>query len=103
MKQIVLDATARYESTMPKPWTIPLSEEEIDAMFKAIVGFQDRCRARVQAKFKLDQNRSREDKEKMLRNLYAAPDEESRALAKFIFAHRGTELTQPRPIGTTGP
>jgi len=47
LKQIVLDATARYESTMPKPWTIPLSEEEIDAMFKAIVGFQNRYRARA--------------------------------------------------------
>ena len=44
---------------------------------------QDRHRARggeIQARA----NRSREDHEKMLRNLQSAPDEESRALGKFI-------------------
>jgi transcriptional regulator len=85
LKQIVLDTTAKYESTMPKPWTIPLSEKEMDGMLKAIVGFKIDI-ARVEAKFKLGQNRSDEDQEKMLRSLQAAPDEESRALAKFILA-----------------
>jgi predicted FMN-binding regulatory protein PaiB len=42
----------------------------------------------VEAKFKLGQNRSREDQEKMLRNLQSAPDDQSRALAKFILAQR---------------
>ena len=85
LKQIVLDTTAKYESTMPKPWKIPLSENEIGQMLKAIVGFKIDI-VRVEAKFKLGQNRSREDQEKMLRNLHAAPDEDSRALGKFISA-----------------
>ncbi len=87
LKQIVLDTTAKYESGMPQPWTIPLSEKEIDEMLKAIVGFKIDI-SRVEAKFKLGQNRSREDQEKMLHHLEAAPDDESRALARFILAQR---------------
>ena len=87
LEQIVRDTTAKYESAMPKPWTIPLSEQEIAAMLKAIVGFKIDI-TRVEAKFKLGQNRSPEDQEKMVRSLEAAPDEESRALARFIRSQR---------------
>ncbi len=87
LKQIVLDTTAKFESTMPTPWKIPLSEQEIAVMLKAIVGFKIAI-TRVEAKFKLGQNRSREDQEKMLRHLEAAPDEESRALGRFILSQR---------------
>jgi transcriptional regulator len=87
LEQIVFDTTAKFESGMPQPWKLPLSEKEIAAMLKAIVGFKIDI-GRVEAKFKLGQNRSREDQGKMLRNLQSAPDEESRALAKFIVAHR---------------
>jgi transcriptional regulator len=83
LKQIVLDTTAKFESTRQTPWKIPLSEQEIAAMLKAIVGFRIEV-VRVEAKFKFGQNRSREDQEKMLRNLQAAPDDESRALGRFI-------------------
>ena len=87
LKQIVFDTTAKYESAMPKPWTIPLSDQEIDQMLKAIVGFKIEI-THLEAKFKLGQNRSREDQDKMVRNLLAAPDDESRALAQFIQAQR---------------
>jgi transcriptional regulator len=87
LKQIVLGTTAKYESSMSQPWKIPLSEKEIGQMLKAIVGFKIDIE-RVEAKFKLGQNRSAEDQEKMLRNLHSGPDEESRALAKFILAQR---------------
>jgi transcriptional regulator len=87
LKQIVFDTTAKFESPMPTPWTIPLSEQEITAMLKAIVGFKIDI-TRVEGKFKLGQNRSREDQDKMLRNLQNAPDAESRALAEFTLAQR---------------
>jgi transcriptional regulator len=87
LKQIVFDTTAKFESTMPTPWKIPLSEKEIVSMLKAIVGFKIQI-TRVEAKFKLGQNRSREDQEKMLHHLQTAPDDESRALSKFISASR---------------
>jgi transcriptional regulator len=87
LKQIVLDTTTKYESFMPQPWKIPLSEKEIAQMSKAIVGFKIDIQ-RMEAKFKLGQNRSREDQEKMLFKLQSAADDESRALAQFILAQR---------------
>jgi transcriptional regulator len=83
LKQIVYDTTQQYESPMPKPWAIPLSEEEFDAMGKAIVGFKIEI-TRVEAKFKLGQNRSQEDQASMLHALQNAPDTASRELADFI-------------------
>jgi transcriptional regulator len=83
LKKIVYDTTQKYESGMPSPWTIPLSENEVDDMAKAIVGFSIEI-TRVEAKFKLGQNRSKEDQEKMLGSLQAAPDRDSQALAEFI-------------------
>src|SRR5689334_11636882 len=85
LKEIVLDTTAKFESAMPQPWKMELSEEEIAGMLKAIVGFRIAI-TRLEAKFKLGQNRSPEDQAKMLRNLEAARDEESRALGRFIKA-----------------
>ena len=85
LKQIVLDTTQKFESVMPAPWKMPLSEQEIAGMLKAIVGFRIAI-TRVEAKFKLGQNRSPEDQAKMVSNLQAAPDEESRALGRFIAA-----------------
>jgi transcriptional regulator len=87
LKQIVYDTTANHESSMPQPWTLPLSEHEVDAMAKAIVGFKIDI-TRVEAKFKLGQNRSSEDQEKMLRALESAPDSGSRELAHFIAQQR---------------
>lgn len=90
LKRIVFDTTEKYESSMPKPWTIPLSEREIDGMLKAIVGFSIEI-TRVEAKFKLGQNRSQDDQDKMLNALQQATDVDSRQLAKFILEQRGTD------------
>jgi transcriptional regulator len=88
LKQIVLDTTLKYESGMSVPWTIPLSESEIDAMCKAIVGFSIEI-TRVEAKFKIGQNRSSEDRESMLRALQASSDAGSRGLAEFMLQQAG--------------
>lgn len=85
LRQIVLDTTQKFESAMPQPWKVPLSQQEVAAMLKAIVGFRIAIN-RVEPKFKLGQNRSPEDQAKMLRSLQAASDEESRALGRFIAA-----------------
>jgi transcriptional regulator len=86
LKKIVFDTTEKYESSMPKPWRIPLSEREVDAMLKAIVGFTIEI-TRVEAKFKLGQNRSQEDQESMLKALQQSTDSGSRDLAEFIRDH----------------
>jgi transcriptional regulator len=87
LKQIVYDTTAKYESSRPNPWRIPLSEAELDGMLKAIVGFSIKI-TRVEAKFKLGQNRSTEDQESMLRELQRSEDVASQELAQFIVRQR---------------
>ena len=83
LRKVVFDTTAKYESAMPQPWRIPLSEEELSKMLKAIVGFSIRI-TRVEAKFKLGQNRSTEDQQGMLRALQESKNCSDRELAKFI-------------------
>lgn len=87
LRQIVFDTTSKYESPMPKPWKIPLSEDEFDAMSRAIVGFAIEI-TRMEAKFKLGQNRSPQDQDKMLQALQNAPDAQSHELANFIERER---------------
>jgi transcriptional regulator len=86
MRRIVLDTTAKYESMMPRPWQIPLSENEMDEMLNAVVGFSIEV-TRVEGKFKLGQNRSREDREGLLRGLVSSPDAMNQELAAFIATH----------------
>lgn len=83
LRQVVFDTTARYESAMAMPWKIPLTESEIDKMLKAIVGFSIEI-TRVEAKFKLGQNRSTEDQASMLQALQQSPRSGDRELAEFI-------------------
>ena len=74
---------------MPQPWSIPLSEQELEKTLKAIVGFSIRI-TRVEAKFKLGQNRSTEDQESMLRALQRSDTPGDRELAEFILEQRST-------------
>ena len=87
LRQIVLDTTARYESGRDVPWKISLTESEIDKMLKAIVGFSIAI-TRVEAKFKLGQNRPAEDQEKMLKSLQASTRRDDNELAEFIAAQK---------------
>ena len=89
LRQIVYDTTTKYESAMPQPWSIPLSEQELEKMLKAIVGFSIRI-TRVEAKFKLGQNRSAEDQESMLHALQRSDTPGDRELAEFILEQRST-------------
>ncbi|MDB6146515.1 MAG: paiB [Spartobacteria bacterium] len=85
LQKIVYDTTDKYESGMPNPWKNPLTDAEIGAMLKAIVGFSIEITC-VEVKFKLGQNRSTEDQESMLQALQGAPDCASQELAQFIIA-----------------
>jgi transcriptional regulator len=87
LRKIVNDTTTKYESHRPVPWKITLPDTAIEAMLKAIVGFRIEI-TRIEAKFKLEQNRSQADQDGMLRDLQASPDLGSQELANFISAQR---------------
>jgi transcriptional regulator len=84
---VVYDTTDKYESGMAQPWKLPLTEEEIGRMLKAIVGFSIEI-TRVEAKFKLGQNRSPDDQQKMVQGLKSSGDPGSVELARFIEAEK---------------
>lgn len=80
----VLDATVeKHEAGLPNPWTPNLPEELKTKLHQAIVGFEIAI-TRIEAKFKLGQNRSKEDQEKMLQILQNSGDAESMRLAALM-------------------
>jgi len=83
VRKVVEDTTTKYEAKMAVPWALHLPDETVRALLKAIVGFTIRI-TRIEAKFKLGQNRSKEDQAGMLKALAASEDPGSRALAEFI-------------------
>lgn len=84
VRAILERLVARHEATThPEPWTASdLPPEYVDRMTRAIVGFEIQV-DRIEAKFKLGQNRSREDIEGVIAGLIDAGSSDSRALAEF--------------------
>jgi len=60
----VNELTRRFESGRPQPWTLQLSGERLDTMLGAIVAFR-LVIERVDAKFKLSQNRDANDRRRV--------------------------------------
>lgn len=80
----VLDALVqRFEGSRAAPWTFAMPQRERDAMIGAIVAFRIRI-DRVEAKFKLSQNRSRTDRLGVIDGLAAEPHAESHATADWM-------------------
>lgn len=77
----------------PVPWKVTLPEAALTTMLNAIVGFTIQI-TRIEAKFKLGQNRSQADQSGMLRDLQASLDPGSRQLASFISAQNATAKTE---------
>lgn len=70
----------------PSRWRKPEHADFLEKLLSGIVAFEMPL-ASVEAKFKLGQNRSAADQEKMLASL-SAGDDESQNLARFIEAYR---------------
>jgi transcriptional regulator len=77
------DLVARYEGGRAKPWHLQLEGRELAAMLDAIVGFRLTIE-RIDAKFKLSQNRSADDRERVITALRGEPYAESVATADWM-------------------
>jgi len=92
LRKVIEDTTTKYESKMPAPWRMPIPEDYIAGMMKAIVGFSVQVK-KVEAKFKLGQGRSTEDQLGVLAGLEQSGHLDSISLARFIRAQGGVGAT----------
>ena len=103
----VLDALIdRFENHRPAPWKLALSDRQRDAMMGAIVGFEMPIR-RIDAKFKLSQNRSRDDRLRVIEALgtrgEASSSNEIAFVRRKIFAPVSNLLFVVAGFGQTFP
>ena len=86
-KRALLDAMVqRYESARGKPWRLQLEGRALEAMLGAIVGFRLRVE-HIDAKFKLSQNRSAEDRDRVIARLRAEGYADADATAEWMEAY----------------
>ena len=76
----------RYEGMRERPWRLQLEGQALNAMLEAIVGFRLRVE-RIDAKFKLSQNRSGDDRERVITALRAEGYAEADATAAWMDAY----------------
>ncbi|MEP7327839.1 MAG: FMN-binding negative transcriptional regulator [Betaproteobacteria bacterium] len=80
----VLDALVhRFEHHRPAPWYFEMPPRQGDAMVGAIVAFRMRIK-RIDAKFKLSQNRSAEDRRRVVDGLRADQHADATATAAWM-------------------
>ena len=80
---IIAALVQRFEAARATPWTFKRDERERDALMGAIVPFRMRIR-RVDAKFKLSQNRTRDDRERVIAALRAEDYWQAREMADWM-------------------
>ena len=90
----ILDALVdRFESTRQAPWSFAMPGRERDALLGAIVAFRLRIH-RIEAKFKLSQNRPAADRERVATALESEGYAEAAAVAAWMRAY--IDLTPER-------
>ena len=94
--QGVIDALVqRFEGTREAPWTFKREERERNALMGAIQPFRMRIR-RIDAKFKLSQNRSSDDRARVIAALRAEGCHEAGATADWMGYYSGSDDDAPR-------
>ena len=86
---ILRQLTERFESSRPSPWQLQLTGAKLDAMVGAIVAFRMTIE-RIDAKFKLSQNRSAEDQERVIEALRSEGFAEAEVTAGWMIDARSS-------------
>jgi transcriptional regulator len=83
LRQIVEDTVKQYESAQPTPWLMPLPEDYVATMLRAVVGFEIPI-TRLEGKLKLNQNRRPADVAGVINALERGEDVVGRELAAWM-------------------
>jgi transcriptional regulator len=73
----------RYEAGLPRPWQFDAGSDFAKKMMKAVAGFRIEI-TRIEGKWKLNQNRPQEQRERVVRVLQTYTDENSLAIAELM-------------------
>jgi transcriptional regulator len=80
----ILKATvAKYEQSMPRPWTLETGTAFFRKMAQAVVGFRIEI-SRLEGKWKLNQNHPAERRAKVARVLEGMPNEDAQEIARLM-------------------
>jgi transcriptional regulator len=80
---LLQDLVTTYEGSLPQPWPFQADSDFARKMMKAVAGFRIEI-SRIEGKWKLNQNRPREQREKVVRVLRNRGDENSQAVADLM-------------------
>lgn len=83
LREIVQKSVAVYEASMPQPWILDTSSVYIERLLGQIIGFRIEI-ARLEGKWKMNQNHPVERREKVIRALRERGSEDSTAVAAMI-------------------
>lgn len=83
LQRILESSVAVFEKAEASPWKLDLPLDFRKELTQAIVGFEVRVE-RLEAKFKLSQNRDPEDRQGVLEGLRSRPDEMSRKVLEMM-------------------
>lgn len=88
MRAMVMRLIDENEAPLGRPWDVSQAEAVMDVEMKGIVGFEIPI-DRIEGKFKLNQNRSREDQAGVARALAESADPAVREVARLMRANLG--------------
>lgn len=74
---------ATHEAQFPDPWPFQLPTEYVERMMKGVVGFAIEI-TRLEGKFKMSQNRSPREQERVIEELSSATDSTTREVAAVM-------------------
>ena len=93
----IMDALVhRFEGTRAAPWKFEREATERDGLMRAIQPFRMRIR-RIDVKFKLSQNRSRDDRARVIAALRAEGYSEAHATADWMQRYASPEIKPDEP------
>lgn len=85
MRAMVMRLVDQHEAPLGHPWDVSMAEAVMDIEMQGIVGFEIPI-DRLEGKFKLNQNRAREDQEGVAKALAASDDPSAREIARLMRA-----------------
>lgn len=88
LRHLLAKMVAVFEAGAAEPWSMEQAEEEVPSLLGAIVGFVLPIE-RLEAKAKMSQNRSLDDRKGVIRHLETSPDPGEQAVAAWMRRYLG--------------